>query len=83
MASDYQQSPVERNVELPNVSQFYTGKNVFITGGTGFIGKVLIEKLMRSCPHLNKVYLLIRPKKSQDIQHRLEELTDCAVSCFL
>lgn len=25
----------------------FTGKNVFVTGGTGFMGKVLIEKLLR------------------------------------
>lgn len=61
---------------LPTVAEYYDGKSVFITGGTGFIGKVLIEKLLRSCPKLNKVYLLIRPKRSQDTDQRLEELVD-------
>uniref|UniRef100_A0AAR5Q6I7 Fatty acyl-CoA reductase n=1 Tax=Dendroctonus ponderosae TaxID=77166 RepID=A0AAR5Q6I7_DENPD len=32
------------------IPQYFGGKNVFITGGSGFIGKVLIEKLLRSCP---------------------------------
>lgn len=65
---------------LPTISDYYDGKNVFITGGTGFIGKVLIEKLMRSCPNLNKVFLLVRPKRSQDIEQRIEELSECPVS---
>ena len=65
---------------LPSVAEYYSGKNVFITGGTGFIGKVLIEKLLRSCPNVQKVYLLVRPKRSQDIDQRIEELANCPVS---
>lgn len=60
--------------DLPSVAEYYSGKSVFITGGTGFIGKVLIEKLLRSCPNCYKVYLLVRPKRSQDIDQRIEEL---------
>ncbi|CAF87360.1 unnamed protein product, partial [Tetraodon nigroviridis] len=28
-----------------SVAQFYAGKSVLITGATGFMGKVLVEKL--------------------------------------
>lgn len=65
---------------LPTVAEYYTGKNVFITGGTGFIGKVLIEKLLRSCPRVNKVFILVRPKRSQGITERIEELAASPVS---
>ena len=68
---------------LPSVAEYYSGKSVFITGGTGFIGKVLIEKLLRSCPNVDKVYLLVRPKRSQDIEQRMEELANCPVSWHL
>ncbi|XP_050292855.1 putative fatty acyl-CoA reductase CG5065 [Anthonomus grandis grandis] len=57
-----------------SVSDFYNGKTVFITGGTGFMGKVLLEKLLRSCPGVSKIYLLIRPKRGQDAQERLQQL---------
>lgn len=57
-----------------SVAEFYNGKTVFITGGTGFMGKVLLEKLLRSCPGVSKIYLLIRPKKGQDAQERLQQL---------
>lgn len=57
-----------------SVAEFYEGKTVFITGGTGFMGKVLLEKLLRSCPGVSKIYLLIRPKKGENAQERLQQL---------
>lgn len=63
-----------------SVSDFYSGKTVFITGGTGFMGKVLLEKLLRSCPGVSKIYLLIRPKKGQDARERLQQLLCSPVS---
>ena len=32
---------------MTEMERFYKDKVVFITGGTGFIGKVLLEKLLR------------------------------------
>ncbi|XP_055899843.1 fatty acyl-CoA reductase 1-like [Biomphalaria glabrata] len=58
------------------VPMFFSHKVIFITGATGFIGKVLIEKLLRSCPDLECVYCLIRPKNKQTIQDRLDEITN-------
>ena len=65
------------------VPKFYAGKNVFVTGATGFMGKVLIEKLLRCCPDVNVIYCLIRPKNNQDIQQRISELTDSKVCAIL
>lgn len=62
------------SVQAPAVSDFYIGKTVFITGGTGFMGKVLLEKLLRSCAGVSKIYLLIRPRKGQSASERLQQL---------
>jgi alcohol-forming fatty acyl-CoA reductase len=43
---------------------------------TGFMGKVLIDKLLRTCPGIENIYLLIRKKKGKDIHARIEELFD-------
>lgn len=59
---------------ISNVNNFFNGKTVFITGGTGFLGACLIEKLLRSVPDLQNIYLLLRPKKGKEINERLEEL---------
>lgn len=55
-----------------DVKSFYNGKNVFITGGTGFVGIALVEKLLRTT-EVNKIYLLVRPKRDKEIYARLEE----------
>uniref|UniRef100_A0ABD2WB33 Fatty acyl-CoA reductase n=1 Tax=Trichogramma kaykai TaxID=54128 RepID=A0ABD2WB33_9HYME len=57
-----------------SVKDFYRDRSIFITGGTGFMGKVLVEKLLRSCPGIKNIYLLMRPKRGQDVQQRLQEL---------
>jgi thioester reductase-like protein len=62
------------------IQEFYRGASVLITGGTGFMGKVLIEKLLRSCPHLSNIYLLIRSKKGKDPETRLDDLFNDPVS---
>ncbi|XP_075423523.1 fatty acyl-CoA reductase 1 isoform X3 [Ascaphus truei] len=57
-----------------SIPDFYKGKNVLITGATGFMGKVLLEKLLRSCPSVKAVYVLVRPKASQKPQERVTEM---------
>lgn len=61
-------------IQCTSVKDFYRDRSIFVTGGTGFMGKVLVEKLLRSCPEIRNIYVLIRPKRSQDAQERLREL---------
>lgn len=51
---------------------FYDGSVVLITGGTGFLGKVLVEKLLRTFS-IRKIYLLIRSKNGLTATDRLQE----------
>jgi len=59
---------------------FYQGKSVFITGGTGFIGKVIVEKLLRACPDIKNIYFLVRPKKGKTCQERMDKIFSLPVS---
>lgn len=95
-----------------SIPEFYAGRSIMITGGTGFMGKVihctyyscgiswqsivfiikiskfwilcchqvLVEKLLRSCPEIQNIYLLMRPKRGQEVSARLNELLNSPVS---
>lgn len=65
---------------LPRIPAVFAGKNVFVTGATGFLGKVLVEKLLRSCPDIGDVYVLMRMKKGKKPEERLKEITELPVS---
>ncbi|XP_059061571.1 putative fatty acyl-CoA reductase CG5065 [Achroia grisella] len=62
-----------------SVKEYYADKTIFITGATGFMGKVLVEKLLRTCPDIKRIYLLMRPKKGQNIKERLETFINCLI----
>lgn len=65
---------------LTPIQEFYTGTNVFLTGATGFFGKIIIDKLFRFAPGVEGLYILIRAKKGKTVEQRLEDLFSDPVS---
>ncbi|KAF8937982.1 cyclin-dependent kinase inhibitor far1 [Dissophora ornata] len=53
--------------------EFYNENTViFLTGATGFVGKTILEKLLRSFPRITKVYLLVRISGTKTLQDRID-----------
>ena len=55
-----------------NIKEFYAGKTIFLTGTTGFVGKVVLEKIMRSLPDFKKIFIMVRAKKGMTVRQRFE-----------
>ena len=68
------------NTERISIPQFYANRHILITGGSGFIGKVLIEKILRSCPDVAGVHLILREKKGVAPADRIKAITAVPVS---
>ncbi|KAB0386939.1 hypothetical protein FD755_001895 [Muntiacus reevesi] len=65
------------------IAAFYGGKSILITGATGFLGKVLMEKLFRTSPDLKVIYVLVRPKAGQTLQQRVFQILDSKIMNIL
>lgn len=61
------------------IISFYANKNIFLTGGSGFVGISYIEKVLRSIPDVGNIFVLLRPRKGQSIQERLEAIKNNSV----
>ncbi|KAH8276411.1 hypothetical protein KR018_005698, partial [Drosophila ironensis] len=54
-----------------DIGGFYKDKVIFLTGATGFLGKVMIEKLLRSTD-VKRIYAMVRSKRGHNLQERLQ-----------
>lgn len=66
-------------MSMQTISEFFSGQNVLVTGVTGFMGKVLVEKLLHSCPDIGDIYLLMREKRGKTPSERIKHIINCEV----
>jgi len=55
------------------IREFYEGKTIFLTGTTGFVGKVVLEKIIRSLGNFKKLFVMVRAKKNMSVRERFEK----------
>ena len=53
-----------------SVSEIYKGRNVFILGSTGFVGKVLLGMLLDRFPQIGRAYVMVRRGSGTDAEAR-------------
>ncbi|XP_055299982.1 putative fatty acyl-CoA reductase CG5065 [Sitodiplosis mosellana] len=62
------------SIDRSSIKSFYRNACILVTGGTGFVGKVLLEKLLRTCDSLQCIYVLLRSKRELSSEERYHEL---------
>ncbi|CAD5324855.1 unnamed protein product [Arabidopsis thaliana] len=50
---------------------FLQNKTILVTGATGFLAKVFVEKILRVQPNVNKLYLVVRASDNEAATKRL------------
>ncbi|XP_050536683.1 fatty acyl-CoA reductase wat-like [Daktulosphaira vitifoliae] len=56
-----------------NIVDTFNSNTILITGSTGFLGKLLMEKLLRTCPGITNIVVIIRSKKNSSADNRALE----------
>ncbi|XP_015647956.1 fatty acyl-CoA reductase 1 isoform X1 [Oryza sativa Japonica Group] len=59
-------------MELAGVAERFHSRTVLITGATGFIAKLLVEKILRLQPGVKRLYLLVRAADQVSANRRVE-----------
>src|ERR671917_2939290 len=51
-------------------TETFTGRNVFIIGATGFVGKVALSMLLDRFPGIGRVYVTVRARSKEESETR-------------
>jgi fatty acyl-CoA reductase len=51
---------------MSEIANFFAGKTLFLTGATGYLGKVLLERVLWQLPQSRRIVLLMRPHCTSD-----------------
>lgn len=62
------------NAEPLSVRKALAGRHIFLTGGSGFVGKVWLSMALTRLPEIGKIYVFLRPKASVPARQRFEKM---------
>jgi fatty acyl-CoA reductase len=61
------------------ISQYLSKQNIFLTGVTGFLGKVMLWKILKEAGETVKVYVLVRSSKDGNARKRVDDIFSCQI----
>lgn len=71
-AGQLEDTPVK--LQQLSIQESFAGRTVLLTGVTGFVGSLVLEQLLRTCPTIHKVYVIVRQKHGISGLDRLHRL---------
>ncbi|MFN2494093.1 MAG: SDR family oxidoreductase, partial [Pyrinomonadaceae bacterium] len=51
-------------------TEIFNGRNLFVIGGTGFLGKVTLSMLLHRFPNVGRVYVTVRARSQEESETR-------------
>jgi long-chain acyl-CoA synthetase len=57
-----------------SIRESLAGKHVFLTGGSGFLGKVWLSLVLAEVPDIARIYVFLRPKALVPARQRFEKM---------
>ncbi|KAK6138178.1 hypothetical protein DH2020_028062 [Rehmannia glutinosa] len=57
-------------MELSSILEFLENRSILVTGATGFLAKIFIEKILRVQPNVKKLYVLLRASDTKSAMLR-------------
>ena len=61
------------NIDIPNIPVKYNLSNIFITGGTGFLGSHIFKQFLTN-PKVKNIYFLIRSSANTSSKNRFDKI---------
>ncbi|KAL6838428.1 hypothetical protein ACP4OV_031673 [Aristida adscensionis] len=59
-------------MEEGRIAKYFKNKSLLITGSTGFLGKILVEKILRVQPDVKRIYLPVRAADAASAKQRVD-----------
>jgi len=60
-------------MDAARIIGYFKDKTILVTGSTGFLGKILVEKILRVQPGVRRIYLLVRAPDEPSAQQRVQQ----------
>ncbi|GAB0100271.1 hypothetical protein DMENIID0001_162840 [Sergentomyia squamirostris] len=60
--------------KLCQFREFFSGRSILLTGGTGFMGMALIEGMLSASEDIGRIYVVVREKKDLSPSERVAKL---------
>lgn len=57
-----------------SIHESFAGRNVLLTGATGFLGKVWLTMMLQRAPGIGRIYVLLRQKALRPARDRFEKM---------